>query len=67
VALALAGATGALRGDALVTADELAGVMAELLVSRDPPAGRRRLADWLAAEGHALGRAFASERDRNWS
>jgi uncharacterized protein YbjT (DUF2867 family) len=67
VALGLAGAAGTLRGDALVTADELAGVMAELLVSHDPPAGRRRLADWLAAEGPALGRAFVSERDRNWS
>ena len=43
-------------GDTLVTGDELAGVMAELLVSRGPAAGRRRLGDWLAAEGPALGR-----------
>ena len=67
VALALAGAAGVVRGDALVTGDELAGVMAELLVSADPPAGRRRLGEWLAAEGPALGRVFVSERDRNWS
>jgi uncharacterized protein YbjT (DUF2867 family) len=66
VALALAAAAGALRGDALVTRDELAGVMAELLVSAGPPAGRRRLGEWLAAEGPALGRSFVSERERNW-
>ena len=56
-----------MRGDTLVTGDELAGVMAELLVSPGPAAGRRRLGDWLAAEGPALGRVFVSERDRNWS
>lgn len=67
VALALSGAACAVRGDALVTGDELAGVMAELLVSADPPAGRRRLGDWLAAEGPSLGRVFVSERQRNWS
>jgi uncharacterized protein YbjT (DUF2867 family) len=67
VALALAGAAGALRGDALVTREELAGVMAELLVSEEAPTGRRRLADWLAAEGSALGRSFVSERERNWA
>ena len=66
-ALALAGAAGAVRGDTLVTRDELAGAMAELLVSSQPPAGRRRIAHWLAADGPALGRAFVSERDRNWS
>jgi NADH dehydrogenase len=65
-ALALSAVAGRVLGDVLVTRDELAGVMAGLLVSREPPAGRRRLAGFLASEGEALGRAFVSERRRNW-
>jgi NAD(P)-dependent dehydrogenase (short-subunit alcohol dehydrogenase family) len=58
------------RGDTTwddVLVNTRARVMAELLVSSQPPAGRRRIADWLAADGPALGRAFVSERARNWS
>ena len=57
---------GALTRDAFVTRDELAGLMGEALVSREPPTGRRPFEAWLASNAPTLGRAYASEYARNW-
>lgn len=57
---------GRLKRDALVTREEMEGLMAETLVSHEPPRGRRSFEDWLAAYGDQLGRDYASEYGRNW-
>jgi NADH dehydrogenase len=66
VVLALARATGAVRRDVLLTAEELAGLQASLLVSDLPPLGRARFSSWVAANGQALGRGYVSELARNF-
>lgn len=58
-ALALAAAVGLALRDVVVTRDEVRGLTASLLVSERPPAGTRRLSDWLDANGPALGRTYA--------
>ena len=57
---------GRARRDTMLSADELTGLMAGLLTSREPPRGRLRLGDWLEARGGELGRRYVSERVRNW-
>jgi uncharacterized protein YbjT (DUF2867 family) len=64
--LALARATGAARRDVLLTAEELAGLRASLLVSDEPPLGRASFRSWVAANGEALGRGYVSELARNF-
>ena len=64
--LALARATGAVRRDVLLTAEELAGLRASLLVSGEPPLGRASFRSWVAANGEALGRGYVSELARNF-
>jgi uncharacterized protein YbjT (DUF2867 family) len=66
VVLGAARAIGTVRRDVLLTREELAGLRASLLVSSEPPRGRRRLGDWLAAEGAGLGRRYVSELARNF-
>jgi hypothetical protein len=51
----------------MLSREELDGLMAGLLASREPPRGERRLADWLAEHAEGLGRRYVSERVRNWS
>lgn len=65
-AVAAGAVIGRARRDDLVTRDELDGLMAEALLSREPPRGRRSFADWLAAYAPELGRRYASEHGRNW-
>jgi uncharacterized protein YbjT (DUF2867 family) len=60
------GAAAPLR-DVLIVPEELAALGDDLLVSGEPPRGGRRLDDWLRTEADTLGRAFVSERRRNWS
>jgi len=66
----LARATARLIGwavhDVLMTRDEVAGLMANLLVSTQRPTGSTRFTDWLAAHGDELGRAYASELVRHF-
>jgi uncharacterized protein YbjT (DUF2867 family) len=64
--LALARVTGAVRRDVLLTAEELAGLRASLLVSELPPLGRASFTSWVAANGEALGRGYVSELARNF-
>jgi uncharacterized protein YbjT (DUF2867 family) len=64
--LALARATGSVRRDVLLTAEELAGLRANLLVSDLPPLGRASFSSWVAANGETLGRGYVSELARNF-
>ena len=66
VALAGAAIVGRARRDAMLTRQELEGLMAGLLASSEPARGRLRLDDWLAEHGAGLGRHYVSERVRNW-
>jgi len=52
--------------DVLLTRDELAGLMENLLVSDGPPTGSTRLADWLGANAPHIGRRYASELKRHF-
>jgi len=61
-----AAAIGLLVGDVVVTRDEIAGLMAGLLRSAEPPSGRRLLSDWLRENGSTLGHHWASELRRHY-
>lgn len=54
-------------GDVLLTPEEIDGLMAGLLVSKDPPLCRTRLADWLEANKNRVGTKYASEIQRHYS
>lgn len=66
VALALGAVVGAARRDVILTRDELEGLQASLLVSKEPPRGRASFRDWLERNGSSLGRAYVSELARNF-
>jgi uncharacterized protein YbjT (DUF2867 family) len=53
-------------GDVVLTREEIAGLMANLLVSTSPPAGRSRLSDWLEENQDQLGRRYVSELERHY-
>jgi len=67
--LALFGARvlGLFLRDVLLTSDEVDGLMAGLLVSRDPPAGTMRLTEWLSANAGQVGRTHTSELQRHYA
>jgi NADH dehydrogenase len=52
--------------DVVLTPEEVDGLMAGLLVSKDPPLGRTRLADWLEANKDKVGTKYASEIRRHY-
>ena len=58
---------GRIVGDVVLTPDELHGLEAGLLVSRDVPTGRIRLSDWLHDHRHDLGRRYANELRRHFA
>lgn len=66
LALSVARLVGRTRGDVMITREELQGLAADLLVSRQAPLGRTRLEDWLVEQGDALGAGYVSELRRNW-
>jgi NADH dehydrogenase len=69
--LALARLLGMIVGDVVVTREEIAGLMQNLLVTASPPAGRTALSQWLPGHRETLGRRYSSElarrRDRRRS
>lgn len=65
VAPALARAIGWTVRDVVLTREEIAGLMANLLISSAPPPGKTRPGDWLGREGGNLGAQYASERNRH--
>jgi uncharacterized protein YbjT (DUF2867 family) len=52
--------------DVILTREEIAGLMANLLLSHEPPRGRVRLADWMKENAARLGASYASELDRHF-
>jgi NADH dehydrogenase len=48
-------------GDVTITRDEIEGLMAGLLYTNSPPAGKTRLTEWTKEHADALGRRYASE------
>lgn len=65
VSILLAAANTAVR-DVVLTRGEIAGLMANLLVSNEPPIARGRFNDWVARHGPQLGQTYASELARHF-
>jgi NADH dehydrogenase len=61
IALLCAAVLGQLMGDVMLTADEIRGLIANLLVSHDQPTAPTRLSDWLMRNAAQVGLYYASE------
>lgn len=57
---------GKLVGDVVLTADEVDGLMANLLVTDSPPAGETKLSEWVEANTQTLGKKYANEIKRHF-
>jgi NADH dehydrogenase len=66
IALFLSRLVGKAVHDVVLTRDELEGLMAGLLVSKDAPTGRTRLSEWSNRHAHLLGTRYASELNRHF-
>jgi NADH dehydrogenase len=53
-------------GDVILTPEEVNGLMAGLLVSKEPPRGKTHLADWLEKAGDKAGAKYASEIKKHY-
>ena len=53
-------------GDVLLTREEVAGLMANFLVAKEPPLCKTHLADWLEANKDKVGARYASEIKRHY-
>lgn len=54
-------------GDVILTPEEVDGLMANLLVSKDPALGRTAFKDWLEENKSTVGTKYASEIRRHYS
>ena len=52
--------------DVILTQEEIDGLMANLLVSANPPTGRTRLSEWLEKNVDVVGKQYASEVGRHF-
>ena len=66
VALSLAKLIEPFLGDVLITREEVFGLMANLLISNQPPTGHTRLSDWLEEHSVSVGKKYASELARHY-
>jgi NADH dehydrogenase len=66
LALAAARALSVFLRDVLLTREEVLGLMANLLVSAQPPTATTRLSDWVKSNAHLLGARYASELQRHY-
>jgi NADH dehydrogenase len=64
---AAARALGLLVGDVVLTADEIKGLTAGLLVSHHPALGRIAFTDWLNDHANSLGQTYANELQRHFN
>jgi uncharacterized protein YbjT (DUF2867 family) len=53
-------------GDVLLTPEEVNGLMAGLLVSKEPPRCKTSLVDWLQENKKSVGARYASELERHY-
>ena len=51
-------------GDVIITREEIAGLMADLLYVETSPTGETKLTDWITAHADTLGRRYTSELAR---
>lgn len=66
LALFLSGLVGRVVRDVVLTQDEVDGLMANLLISKDPPIGKTRLSEWLGQNAATVGANYASELNRHY-
>ena len=66
LALILSRVVGVFVGDVILTQEEVAGLMANLLVSSGPPTGRTRLSEWLRDHAGTVGAKYASEVKKHY-
>ena len=66
LALFLSKCIGYMVNDVVLTSDEVEGLMANLLVSKNPPTGKTRLSDWLNQHADTIGAHYASELNRHY-
>lgn len=64
--LAAARAIGLVVRDVVLTRHEVTELQQRLMFSNQPPTGRIRLADWLAANADTIGRRWSNELDRHF-
>jgi uncharacterized protein YbjT (DUF2867 family) len=57
---------GPIVGDVILTREEIEGLMADLLVSRQPPTGQTPFRPWIANNAAVLGTRYASELQRHY-
>ncbi len=65
LALFLSKFIGYMVNDVVLTRDEVEGLMANLLVSKNPPTGKTRLSEWLS-QNASIGTSYASELARHY-
>src|SRR5882762_4396069 len=66
VALAMLRLVEPFVGDVVLTQEEIEGLMANLLVSKEPSTGKTRFSEWLAQNQSILGIKYASELKRHY-
>lgn len=66
LALLLSQFIGWLLEDVVLTRDEVGGLMANLLVSSEPPSGQTKLSDWLAQNADRVGATYISEMEQHY-
>lgn len=57
---------GVMVNDVVLTRDDLGALMDHLLISKNAPAGKTRLSDWLGRNGDKLGHRYANEMNRHF-
>jgi NADH dehydrogenase len=65
-ALQMLRCVGPIVGDVILTREEIEGLMADLLVSRQPATGQTKFSSWLTKNANALGTRYASELQRHY-
>jgi uncharacterized protein YbjT (DUF2867 family) len=53
--------------DVVLTADEISGLTAGLLVSHEPPLGSIAFSEWITEHNRSIGRSYANELERHFS
>ena len=53
--------------DVVLTKDEISGLMQDLLISANAPAGKKSLRDWLTENAKTVGERYASELARHYA
>lgn len=66
LALALSRAIGLMLKDVTLTADEVDGLLANLLVTESAPTGQTKLSEWLREHAASIGRRYQSELKRHY-